>query len=439
RAGLQGEPLRRARGDRPLPAREGRAASRAADRAGGALRRRGRRAGRARAGRARPARPARAPPVRRPRRSRARRRDARRVPGGARRREHRHQRPLPPGAPSDGVSRAAPRPAAAARRRARGRGGVLAAALGGALGAGHPGRDRRAPPRARRVYRRVRRRAIRVVATLVVTGLCAVYIVWKIDVGKTLDVLRGANVGYFLGSVAIMVVTVLPMAWRWQQLLAGRGIHDRLPWLTRAYFTAYTAGQVLPTSIGGDAMRIFETTRRHPGHGGPIAGSVLLERALGGAATLALAAIGFVLAIGRYDVGAYLWVELAFVVATLVLGVVLFSRRMRRPLRRTVPLLRRLRVERPLRAVYEGIHAYRNHGWLLLGVCVLTLGVQAVRVLAIWLSAKAVGVDLSPRVYYVMGPLLFLVMLVPFTINGLAVREAFFVSFLGKLDVGADP
>ena len=37
-----------------------------------------------------------------------------------------------------------------------------------------------------------------------------------------------------------------------------------------------------------------------------------------------------------------------------------------------------------------------------------------------------------------MGPLLFLVMLVPFTINGLAVREAFFVSFLTKLDVSAD-
>ena len=37
-----------------------------------------------------------------------------------------------------------------------------------------------------------------------------------------------------------------------------------------------------------------------------------------------------------------------------------------------------------------------------------------------------------------MGPLLFLVMLVPFTINGLAVREAFFVSFLGQLGVSAD-
>jgi hypothetical protein len=28
---------------------------------------------------------------------------------------------------------------------------------------------------------------------------------------------------------------------------------------------------------------------------------------------------------------------------------------------------------------------------------------------------------------------------VPFTVNGLGVREAFFVSFLGKLGIGADP
>jgi uncharacterized membrane protein YbhN (UPF0104 family) len=88
--------------------------------------------------------------------------------------------------------------------------------------------------------------------------------------------------------------------------------------------------------------------------------------------------------------------------------------------------------------VYEGIHGYREHPWLLFGVCALTLGIQAVRVLAIWLAAKSVGVDLSPRPYYVMGPLLFLVMLVPFTVNGLAVRESFFVSFLGALGVAAD-
>ena len=278
-------------------------------------------------------------------------------------------------------------------------------------------------------------RPIRLALTLVVTALCGAYLVWKIDVGKTVDVLTGARAGYFLAALAIMVVTVPPMAWRWQRLLAARGVEDSLPWLTRAYFTAYTAGQILPTSIGGDAMRIYETSRRHPGRGGLIAGTVLLERALGGAATLALAAVGFVLAIGRYDVGAYLWLEAIFVVGTVVLAVALFARWARGPLRRTVPLLRLLRVERPLRGVYEGIHSFRDHVGLMVGVFALTIVVQSVRVLAIWLAGKAVGVDLSPRIYYVMGPLLFLVMLVPFTINGLAVRESFFVSFLSKVDV----
>jgi hypothetical protein len=37
-----------------------------------------------------------------------------------------------------------------------------------------------------------------------------------------------------------------------------------------------------------------------------------------------------------------------------------------------------------------------------------------------------------------MGPLFFLVLLVPFTLNGVAVREAFFVSFLGGVGVAAD-
>jgi glycosyltransferase 2 family protein len=282
------------------------------------------------------------------------------------------------------------------------------------------------------------RRVLRIVATAVVTGLCTAYLVWKVDLSEAARDLGDANLAYLLGALALMAVTVLPMAWRWQRLLRAKGIDERLPWLTRSYYVSYAAGQILPTSIGGDAMRIFETSRRHPGRGGPIAGSVLLERALGGTATLILAGIGFALAYGRYDVGAYLWIEGAFVAGTIVLAVLLFSRTARRPLARIVPLLRRLWLERPARAVYEGIHGYRAHVGLLVGVLALTVVVQSFRVLAIWLTGKSVGVDLSPRPYYVMGPLLFLVILVPFTINGLAVRESFFVSFLGQLGVDND-
>ena len=282
------------------------------------------------------------------------------------------------------------------------------------------------------------RRSQRTVGTLVVTGLAVAYILWRVDLRETVHLLANASAGWWLASFGIWVVTVWPLAWRWQRLLASSGIHERLGWLVRTTFVAYAAAQVLPTSLGGDASRIYETARRHPGSRGPVAGTVLLERALGGAATLLLAAAGFVLALGHYSVGGYVWVELAFVVLSVAGAFVLFSTSLHPVLHRLRPGLHRLRLEAILRDVYLAVHAYRTRLRLLCGVFALTIVVQATRVLAIWCAGKAVGIDLSPRPYYVMGPLLFLVMLVPFTINGLAVRESFFVSFLGTLGVSAD-
>jgi len=281
-------------------------------------------------------------------------------------------------------------------------------------------------------------RRSRLIGTVVLTAAAVAYLIWKIDLGTTLDVLAETNLAWFAASVAIMGLTVPVLAARWGWLLRAQAIEERLTWMTRAYFVAYTAGQILPTSLGGDAVRIVETARRHPGRTAVVTGTVVLERGLGGAATVLLGAVGFALSIGHYDVSAYLWLEGVFVFGTLVLAFLFFARSARPLLRRAQPRLERVRLARPLRAFYEGVHHYRGRPRLLGAVLAVTLGVQAVRILAIWAAANAVGIDLDVRVYYVMGPLLFLVMLVPFTLNGLAVREAFFVSFLGSLGVGAD-
>jgi uncharacterized membrane protein YbhN (UPF0104 family) len=281
-------------------------------------------------------------------------------------------------------------------------------------------------------------RPVRVLATLIVTSAAVAYILSKIDVGKTLHIIGDASIPWFLVAAALTLVTVPPMAWRWQQLLIARGVRDSVAWLTRAYFVSYAFGQVLPTSVGGDAWRIFETSRRHRGNTTPVTGSVLLERALGGAVTLVLAGAGLLIAIGRYPIGGYLWIEVVFIVATIAAGFVFFSRSIRRRLAFLLPLARRLRLEPAARAVYDGLHGYRDHPGTLAKVAVITTAAQLTRVLAIYASARAVGIHLGVLPYVVLGPLLFLVMLVPFTVNGLGVREAFFVSFLGKLDVGHD-
>ena len=60
------------------------------------------------------------------------------------------------------------------------------------------------------------KKLLRLCGTLVITGGCTAYIVWKIDISKTLGILAHANVFYFLGAVAIMIGSVWSMVWCWQ-------------------------------------------------------------------------------------------------------------------------------------------------------------------------------------------------------------------------------
>ena len=281
-------------------------------------------------------------------------------------------------------------------------------------------------------------RATRAVLALVVSALCLWYIVSRIDFGTTGHVLSRSNVWDVAAAFAILVLALVPLSWRWQRLLLARGISERLGWLLRAYFVSYTASQVLPTSLGGDAMRIVETSRRHPGEGGEIAGTVILERGLGGVATLLLGLVGFAIAIGRLSIGAYVVLEGAIAAATVLLVALVFSRRARRVLRRLERPFARFRITGQVKRIYLSLHAYGRAPRLVAELLALTVAVQAFRILTIWLCGLAVGVHESPLPYFVMGPMFFLVMLAPFTLNGFALREAFFVSFLGQLGVSAD-
>ena len=92
------------------------------------------------------------------------------------------------------------------------------------------------------------RRPARIGLTLLLTGIALAYLVWKVNLGTTIDILLDANLAWFALAVVIMVGTVPLMAVRWRWLLRAQGIDDRLTWLTRTYFTSYTAGQVLPTA-----------------------------------------------------------------------------------------------------------------------------------------------------------------------------------------------
>jgi hypothetical protein len=279
-------------------------------------------------------------------------------------------------------------------------------------------------------------RPVRIGLQLTVSAAILAYLVWRIDLGRTIDLIRSSNGWYLLAAYAIFLATTVGMAWRWQALLASKGIREPLSWLTKLYFVSYAAGQVLPTAIGGDAVRITAHARRRPDRKGEAAAAVLMERILGAAGTLVLVAVGLVFAIGRYDnIGLVVWLEAVFVAATAVVFLVLFSRRANAWLQAR---LGTRRLARALQSVWQALHDYRLKPRVLVFLTGVTVAIQAIRIVAIWLCGEAVGVNVSVLVYVVMGPLLFLIMLIPFTINGLGVREAFFIAFLGRFGVGAD-
>jgi glycosyltransferase 2 family protein len=280
-------------------------------------------------------------------------------------------------------------------------------------------------------------RSTKVGLQLLVSGAVLALLLWQIDLGQTIDILAESRWGYVLGSLAIFLATTWLMAWRWWMLLRVRGVHEPYGWLVRMYFVSYAASQVLPTAIGGDAVRIIEHARRRPDVRATAAGAVVMERILGAAGTLVLVALALALAAGRYEgVSLLIILELALFAALVILGLLLFSKQLGRHLEeRLFPLGKRLRIDGPMQSLYRAMHEYRNAPRALFWVIVVTLVAQIGRVIAIWLCGEAVGIDVSPWVYVILGPLLFLVQMIPFTLNGIGVREAFFVGFLGRFDV----
>jgi uncharacterized protein (TIRG00374 family) len=279
-------------------------------------------------------------------------------------------------------------------------------------------------------------RPVKVGLQLAVSGGLILYLVWRIDLRQTLDLIGSSNGWDLLAAFTIFLITTAGMAWRWQVLLASKGIHERLAWLTKLYFISYAASHVLPTVIGGDAVRITAHARRRTDVKSEAAAAVLMERVVGSAGTLILVAFGLVLAIGRYsNIELLIWLEVAFVIGLSILLILLFSTRANAWLQARGSTRR---LARAFQSVWQALHSYRDEPGALLAVLGITLAIQISRIFAIWFCGEAVGLDLSPLVYVVMGPLLFLVMMVPFTINGLGVREAFFIAFLGRFGVDAD-
>ncbi len=132
-----------------------------------------------------------------------------------------------------------------------------------------------------------------IVKAVISIGLLG-YLIYEAEPSKIIQVY--ANVGkaggylYLLLAFLFAFLAIFIMAGRWQKLLEGYNHSVPVSRLTGFYLIGLFFNNFLPTSIGGDVVRIYkiieETEDRTSGFA-----SVIIERVLGIAATLSIAIV----------------------------------------------------------------------------------------------------------------------------------------------------
>jgi uncharacterized membrane protein YbhN (UPF0104 family) len=235
--------------------------------------------------------------------------------------------------------------------------------------------------------------------------------------------------GLIAAALGVTLVGVLLSAWRWQRVLAA--YHERVPLgvLASHYLAGLFVGNVLPSTIGGDVLRVSRAARS-TGSTEVAFGSVVLERLTGFFALPFLVGVGFVVdpSIAGHPRA---WLALTIAGITLgALGVVLTVAASPRLAGRFREHLNWMRF---VGAVHVGVQRIRLEPGHALSVLSSAVIYQASVVAAVTLLAAALNLGVSWGEMLVVVPVVAMVQVLPLSISGLGVREGMLVLFLSPL------
>jgi uncharacterized protein (TIRG00374 family) len=251
-------------------------------------------------------------------------------------------------------------------------------------------------------------------------------------------VLHASTLAWLAGAVVVTLVGILLATLRWHRVLAALDVRARISTLLSHYLAGLFVSNFLPTTIGGDVLRVKRLAAGN-GESPRSFASVVLERLTG---WLVLPVISLVtLAINPgllrppVDDASHLVVVISLITLSLlvVLLVGASSPRLGRRLQTHTGWLRFVN------AIHLGLARFRRSPGMAFEVLVAGFAYQLAVVFAAFLSAKALGLPVSWTAVLAFMPAVAIVQVLPApTIGGLGVREGAFVLFLHPLGVSAD-
>jgi hypothetical protein len=221
-------------------------------------------------------------------------------------------------------------------------------------------------------------------------------------------------------------------AYRWRLLLRAQGSDASIPFLIKSYIVGMFFNNFLPSTVGGDAIRAYDSWRAGQSKAGAVT-VVFIDRFLGLLA-LVLFALAALLIPSRLTASLPflgLWVALG-VVGMLMIVWIIFM-----PPRQVSAALGNIKLPfmRKLQSIIDSFAAFRGRKDVLLKALGWSVLLQANVVIHYYLIAVALGLSVPFLSFFLIIPLAIFIMMVPISINGIGLRETAFVVFLGAFGV----
>jgi uncharacterized membrane protein YbhN (UPF0104 family) len=281
-----------------------------------------------------------------------------------------------------------------------------------------------------------RRQAVTLGLRLAVSAGMLAVLITKVPSFNPSDMVPHWSVGtaLWLSAAALLTLAgIILSALRWQKVLGALDIDAGLPLLMSHYLAGQFVSNVLPTTIGGDVLRVSRLSRDTGESPGTFA-SVVLERLTGWLVLPVITIIGFTVNPGLRHLGTATRVALLLAVGTLVLlAAVLVAAGSSR-------LGGRFAAtggwRRFVGAVHLGVDRLRSDPGAAANVLVAGFAYQLALVLSAVAAARALGLQPAGlTALLAFFPAVLIAQVLPISMSGLGVREGAFVLFLQPLGV----
>ena len=249
-----------------------------------------------------------------------------------------------------------------------------------------------------------------------------------LDWRKALEHLSNLALGWTALAVLVNLAGLALSAWRWQALLAV--IAPRVPFLValRFYWIGAFFSSLLPSNVGGDVVRL--ALARHVGGTGPVAASMVVERATGLATVVALGIASAVAAPGLLADGRLSGAT--GIAGLLALGALALLAWKARALVARLPLPAAAgAIRKTSTAFLAALSSYRSKTWALAVTCGLSLLFNCLLALFQYFVIRAVGGNVDLLTALLVTPLIMMISALPLSVNGIGLSEGAFVVLYG--------